>query len=245
MAAVCAIDGCGVQAIGRCAECSDAFCQTHQARKAISSSESVPFVDLCTSCRSKRLQEAVDARDSHQQAVLRRLLAIEDRFERLIVTLQSCAQYAEADSSRKTHVHLRPESSKVAVEACPILADATHSIASKADLMKNPPWDGREIARWFAQRAAAAGVPTESQQTTVQQKGILGRTRSVSVSRAGWRLPWGANSYRRGDYNNPWADAFIYEDGTLDADEINGWGLVVIGRLLNLNADDVPNRTGT
>ena len=39
--------------------------------------------------------------------------------------------------------------------------------------MKNPPWDGGEVARWFAQRATGAGVPKESQRERVEQKGML------------------------------------------------------------------------
>ncbi len=56
-AAVCQIDDCGIQAIGRCATCGRAFCSTHQGRGPeynipgpYYTSRLVPYVDMCAPC---------------------------------------------------------------------------------------------------------------------------------------------------------------------------------------------------
>lgn len=232
VAAECAIGGCGVQAIGRCYECSQAFCLTHQERKPVGATESVPYVDFCTACGARRAADAVTARKTREQEVLDRLLAITDPLQRLVVTLQTCAWVSEVSSARETFVKLKPEWNSVAVEACPILADATYSLRTRHDLMKNPPWDGDEIASWFATRAAEGGVPTSERDTAIEQRGLLGRSKRVAVKQVGWRLPWGASSRRRGDYSNMWEDAFVVEDGQLVGGNLNGWGVVQMGRLL-------------
>jgi hypothetical protein len=52
----CAIDGCGVSAIGRCRQCGRGFCATHQARDYIYYSGNPhvarSFTDWCSSCMS-------------------------------------------------------------------------------------------------------------------------------------------------------------------------------------------------
>ncbi len=48
--AVCTINDCGVLAIGRCASCTNAFCQSHQARYVGSR---LPYASLCSSCLAR------------------------------------------------------------------------------------------------------------------------------------------------------------------------------------------------
>lgn len=69
-AAVCQIDDCGIQAIGRCATCGRAFCTSHQGRgRGYNTTRLVPFVDMCAPCaeiynaeQTKRVQDYSEAR---------------------------------------------------------------------------------------------------------------------------------------------------------------------------------------
>jgi hypothetical protein len=55
MAAECAIDDCGVLAVGRCIECSKAFCRSHQAMDG-----GVAWVNKCSACRDRRQAVVLD-----------------------------------------------------------------------------------------------------------------------------------------------------------------------------------------
>jgi hypothetical protein len=61
MAAECAIDDCGVLAVGRCIECSRAFCRSHQALDG-----GVAWVNKCSACRDRR--EAVEREKASKRA---------------------------------------------------------------------------------------------------------------------------------------------------------------------------------
>ncbi|GAA0743292.1 AN1-type zinc finger domain-containing protein [Dactylosporangium roseum] len=58
MPAECAIDDCGVLAIGRCRECGRAFCMSHQAHNEVTG-EGYPA--LCLPCLARRRQVPVAA----------------------------------------------------------------------------------------------------------------------------------------------------------------------------------------
>ena len=49
-AAVCLVDNCGVQAIGRCARCQRTFCASHQAYNKDTWGYPVPVASLCAQC---------------------------------------------------------------------------------------------------------------------------------------------------------------------------------------------------
>lgn len=49
----CEVDGCGVLAIGRCADCRGAFCATHQGW---ADAPRFPYIDLCAPCLTRRAE---------------------------------------------------------------------------------------------------------------------------------------------------------------------------------------------
>jgi hypothetical protein len=59
MAAVCGIDDCGVLAIGRCRDCGNAFCMSHQGRNPAGDG----YAALCEPCATRRHAAAPAARD--------------------------------------------------------------------------------------------------------------------------------------------------------------------------------------
>lgn len=64
----CQIDDCGVPAIGRCQQCSQRFCRTHQAiEKSYSTSyRNVPVLDWCSKCQ--RTHRAANAQSARERA---------------------------------------------------------------------------------------------------------------------------------------------------------------------------------
>lgn len=62
--AVCAIDDCGVIAIGRCATCKRAFCRSHQGYGRDNFMQPVPYLDLCAPCAAER--QAAAARQAEE-----------------------------------------------------------------------------------------------------------------------------------------------------------------------------------
>lgn len=64
--AVCGIESCGIQAVGRCATCKRAFCLTHQGYYYNSLFERLSYVDMCVLCsEAKRAEEAKREAEAH------------------------------------------------------------------------------------------------------------------------------------------------------------------------------------
>jgi hypothetical protein len=64
MPAECAIDDCGVLAVGRCSACGRAFCTSHRALGAYGA----PIIDHCTACQEVASQVAESKEKEVRQA---------------------------------------------------------------------------------------------------------------------------------------------------------------------------------
>lgn len=152
---------CGTFAVGRCAECQMPVC--------VDCSKRVDGRRLCTRHATAAIAEATKQRRAaeHQAELQRaaaasqklaeekqRLQRIADPFERLCVALQ-----------RLTHIyvqgitHVRSSlSGTLLTEICPELWP---SPPAESDWQTEPPWNGDDVARWFARRAQKDKIPPD------------------------------------------------------------------------------------
>jgi hypothetical protein len=63
--AVCEIDNCGIQAIGRCTTCKRAFCVSHQARER---NGWFTYADMCSPCFAKTPREVERTQQAKREA---------------------------------------------------------------------------------------------------------------------------------------------------------------------------------
>lgn len=95
--AVCEIDGCGVQAIGRCATCKRAFCLTHQAREE-NYGRWYPRVDMCAPCFAQTPAEAERAKlQAESEERVAKILARDvERFR----PIEAAREYFKSDAAQ-------------------------------------------------------------------------------------------------------------------------------------------------
>ena len=77
MGTACAVDNCGVEALGRCLTCGRAFCVTHQAHGF----GGTPYTDLCAPCLNKRRVSEQEGRTAWRKSVEERINYLLDRLE--------------------------------------------------------------------------------------------------------------------------------------------------------------------
>ena len=199
----CGIDGCGVAAIGRCETCGTAFCGTHQARFRDGFGLSQPYVDLSTSCQRKahdaelESERALGEAEYHEryaeyleklaayerlrEAVIARLLAIDDPIARLAATFGYVLEKEHLPFPSPQIIHAGPQADPVCeidgtilIAVLPELGvarelypEVTTEIVipggAGASVNGGPevpplPWDSAAIAKWWAAQAAKRGL---------------------------------------------------------------------------------------
>jgi hypothetical protein len=164
---------CGTYAIGQCADCGTPVCGMDECSSRVEGSL------LCPSHAALRRQEQV-ARQYERGAPARAAAIAE--LELRVAVFQDKARMHEADRAR-LRVHLRSQGDENA-EVVTALAltcvvdreqvrcvdprflhesfsrywDSEEAVTASFDRPR-PPWDSDSLARWFATRATAAGVP--------------------------------------------------------------------------------------
>jgi hypothetical protein len=220
---------CGTFAVGRCAECDKPVCADCSKR--------VNGVRLCVTCAqsqqyeasTRRLNAAAQRRVDTRQA----LRLIEDPYERLCVALKELTHKRPAGAFENNGRSGLP--GDLLAEICPELWETPPVIS---DLENDPPWDGADIARWFAGRAEKSNIqPKESYEPgTVSRTLFGGRTRDAALPC--WRFVSGSTHVDAGE-NPRRADAFVLVDGRLvqgsgprGRENLTGTALIAMARML-------------
>lgn len=196
MPADCEIKDCGVLAVGRCNACGMAFCETHRARD-----HRANYVDLCSECRMRQQIATEQAAKDETAAIINRLRAIIDPFERLVTAMALLCTSGSGYTREKRLGSL--------AKAFPDVWDAKPSSSFAVDLTYAPPWNGLAIARWYAQRAINAGVRFDGEENWADgemRRGLLGKHWVPPLEEPVWRF-WGAGTQE--------IPAFIFADGRL------------------------------
>ncbi len=209
MAAECEVDQCGVLAVGRCHCCRRAFCRSHQA---IGSDAEFPatfrmlLVDRCASCESQLVTAKHTAATQERERSRASLASISDPLERVVTAIGRFGSvYQGPYEGAKRTVSIQREELREVIKAI-------WPAWNMNDINHNPPWDGAEVARWFALRAQNAGVgPDASAQWVTWPRGLLGKQkRQTGPAEPAWRFPQGSTVFY-GDEPN--VDAFVFMDG--------------------------------
>lgn len=190
---------CGIQAVGRCTRCSRAFCGTHQARMF-----GQAYVDKCAVCLADETAQRISAADQILEDIRAALIAIEDPIERVISAVGSC--WEKGNDGR-----FRALLEALVAETWPQPASA-----GRDDLKRDPPWDSGEVARWFADRARLADIPTDCTASwhTYETRIFRAPARREGRPEPAWNFPEGSTLDERGPNDSyPQQDAVIFTDG--------------------------------
>lgn len=218
----CQIDDCGVPAVGRCGRCRRRFCKSHQAveRDYAAGPVRTRYTDFCEECRLAGLAADARARAEKERTERVALENIDDPFERLCVALQRLAGVEMIGSE----VYLR--SSLSGADFAGICPELWENPPESFDLQSDPPWNGSDVAAWFARRAQAANIPPDTTTSVVKRRTLFGTPKSVDVPKASWHFPGG--STRRGGMLDERWDAFISADGRLSEGIVNLTGPTLV-----------------
>lgn len=105
MPAECEIDACGVLAIGRCIDCSNAFCGSHQGIIVASGSPThgTRMVDLCRNCHARRQEqqfELLRQRAHHTATAPQRIAALAEQLRQAGVPIATRRRFVGMRSRR-------------------------------------------------------------------------------------------------------------------------------------------------
>ena len=199
VAAECEVDDCGVVAVGRCGDCRQAFCTSHQAFKLSQGglvAQRYP-TNRCTPCElvadAKSVTSAAEARRRMVEEPVADLMAVTDLSERTVLAVGRHAQFG---------VHSKGMNS-------PVLDRVLRSTYPAWPGDKRP-WNGDEIARWFARSASKRGLrpPGFAAWDTYRRGGPFGgKIRKTSVTLPAWTFRQQTIEGRRRE------DQHVFEDG--------------------------------
>jgi hypothetical protein len=237
LAAACEIAACGVRAVGRCFSCGQAFCGT--TRRVRASRRTSTF---CAPCQAENIAreeataqaERVDRQDGHR----RRLQAIVDPVERLVVSVRSLCH----DSSVRTWI-ATPHGERGTVTVRQESLDVWNKLFPQCpvtwstNLNQDPQWDSREVGQWFASRARAMRVPPATTSWVTYSTGVFGATKSRLRQAPGWEF----QTATHGMY-----DTTVLTDGQIkpDGHNLTAYALRRMGSLLNIWPLAVPPDSG-
>jgi hypothetical protein len=232
MAAVCEIEDCGVQAIGRCERCAAAFCGTHQVRPESSGLQAAAPLDRCTACQAR---DYVQARNEAVGEYIDWRSRVDDPVEALLVGVRLLLSLAQADALlwRRDNSWARVpglgDCTRLTAAVFPGLAvgQSVPTIMPTADGdglrigcddLRELPWapDGGAlwepgvIGAWFVDRARRAHLgPNGSFRSLVVHRRLLRPDEtSFADPRPAWVFPGGSTA--EGSSSNPHAGSFAY-----------------------------------
>ena len=185
----CAVDGCGVAAVGRCEQCQQAFCTTHRAGQA-----------LCSECAKANTSAAERQREDARQAKIARIrgvIATHGRIEGLVLSIASYEG-----------LHLAPDELRVELG---LPAGTDWIRCSTSGWSDYAPWSSGQVARWFVGRARGQGLlPTSSiaQSTSGKRRRRYLKPVPAWVFTKGSTVPVGFDS-------TDMCDAYVFESGEI------------------------------
>jgi hypothetical protein len=98
VAAECEVDDCGVLAIGRCAQCGRAMCESHRAL----GSNDTPVINQCAPCQRATAEANFAKRNSERDRLLAASKAVRDLTSRLAAAEVPGEKVYHAEKWRKT-----------------------------------------------------------------------------------------------------------------------------------------------